>query len=287
MPRRAAPLLLALAVGCRPSLARLERGHHYDEAICGAAESAFPEEQVAKVIRRALDPAVHVAVVPREQLAAALGDAAPELDSVALLRITHDSNTIPLDRFDATFALRRGGEAAELQPSELATFAAVFKEHVPGPRTVGPGAVETAAHTIGTIGAVVLTVASLGLLGGLLRSRGPAPRSRTVYPTDQEIRAAAPRATRLFDAVAHLQTRHCTDQPGATCRTLALVPRPPEEPADLALEVRLRYSALCSWSGIRDDFTIPLPPGPTLEARLAAAFGQDLRRLSELRPAAR
>lgn len=308
MFRRAASLLLAPALACGPSLAQLERGHHYDEAICGAAERAFPEGQVAKVIRRALDPAVHVAAVPRAQLAAALGDDAPELERFVLLRITHDSNTIPLDRFFADFTLRSDqpfvrqptdpqagrypngaarpavpttsdGKAVSLEPTDLPRLAAVFAERVPGPYTVGPGAIESAMHTVGTIGAAIATIATLGIFGNLLRGRGSGPQSRTVYPTDAEIRHAAPRAARLFDAVAHLQTS-CPAKPGARCQTLALVPRPPDESAALVLELDLRYGSTCSFADVHEVLQIALPPGPTLEARLAAAFGDDMRRLA-------
>ncbi len=108
MRRRLALLLaLTLAPGCGASLARLERGHHYDEAICGAREQAFPEGQVAAVVRRALDPAIHVAVVPRERTA--------ELVEHALVRVTYDSNTIPLQGFDAAFNLVRAGSSRRRQ----------------------------------------------------------------------------------------------------------------------------------------------------------------------------
>lgn len=284
-------LLFALPLACGPSLARLERGHHYNEAICGVHERAFPEDQVKTIVRRALDPALHVAVVPRERLAGVLGDGVPELDQVALLRITYDSNTIPLASFDADVALRRGEEIVALTHAELPQFAAVFKENIPGPRTVGPDALDTAAHTVGVIGAAVVTVATLGIFN-LLRGVGSAPRSRTEYPTQEEIRAAAPRAAKLHDAVAHLgddATTYyggdCTLRPGSRCHTLSLIPRPPTEPDYLALTVYLRYTPACadfSRTNISETVTIPLPPGPTLEARLAAVFGADMRRLSDL-----
>lgn len=312
MLRRAASLVLAPALACGPSLAQLERGHHYDEAVCGAAERAFPEGQVAEVIRRALDPAVHVVAVPREQLAAALGDDAPELERFVLLRITHDSNTIPLDRFSALFTLRSDqpfvreptgpqpdgdpngaaisavrvwgdGNSVALEPTDLPRLAAVFAERVPGPYTVQPDALDKAIHAAGTVGAAIATIATLGLFGGLLRGRSAGPQPRTVYPTDTQVRRAAPRATRLFDAVAHLQTS-CRDKPGARCQTLALVPRPPDESAALVLELHLRYGARhgsgCSFAEVHEKLQIALPPGPTLEARLAAAFGDDMRRLA-------
>ncbi|MFY0539185.1 hypothetical protein [Nannocystis pusilla] len=308
MLRRAASLVLAPALACGPSLAQLERGHHYDEAICGAGERAFPEGQVAEVIRRALDPTVHVAAVPREQLAAALGDDAPELERFVLLRIVHDSNTIPLDHFFALFTLRSDqpfvraptdgdpngaavsavglwgdGKTVALQPTDLPRLAAVFAEHLPGPHAVQPDAIEKAMHAAGTVGAAIATIATLGLFGGLLRGRGAGPQPRTVYPTVAEIRRAAPRATRLFDAVAHLQTS-CRAKPGARCQTLALVPRPPDESAELVLELHLRYGAryggACSFADVHETLQLALPPGPTLEARLAAAFGGDMRRLA-------
>ncbi|MDC0722848.1 hypothetical protein [Nannocystis bainbridge] len=376
MLRRATSLALVPALACGPSLAQLERGHHYGEAICGAREGAFPEGQVAKVIREALDPAVHVAAVPHAQLVAALGDDAPELQRFVLLRITHDSNTIPLDYFTASFTLRsdrpfgatpnaageptptnatppgptpadatsdssaavattnhappgstpadaKGGPTTEpkgdpsigpttdamrdtstgpttadpsgaspllaaqaqkrvaLQPADLPQLAAVFGERLPGSRTVGPGAVESALHVVGVVSGVVVGIASLGLLGRSLRNR-PGPRAHTEYPTDAELRRAAPRAARLFDAVSHLQAS-CPVRPGARCHTLVLAPRPSDASAELALAVNLRYHSgrgeACGFAGLDETLEIALPPGPTLEARLHAAFGDDMRRL--------
>lgn len=287
--RRPAALLLALAAaapGCRASLARLERGHHYDEALCGARENAFPEGQVLEVLRRGLDPALHVAVVPRERT--------PELGERALVRVLYDSNEIPLRGFEARLRLRRGDRSQLLERLELAELAAALDERTPRPRTVGgdSGAglghalVET-GRAIGAVGAVILQVSTLGLFGRIFRGGGrtsssSSSSSHTIYPTEQEIRGAAPRGAALFDSVAHLQSSYCGEAPGATCRRLGLVDAPLLEQGELTLELDLRYRARCTWDGLVERLEIPLPPGPTLEARVHALFGDRMRRLAEL-----
>lgn len=284
--RRLALLLLAstLAPGCGASLARLERGHHYDEAICGVREQAFPEDQVAAVVRRALDPALHVAVVPRERTA--------ELAEHALVRVTYDSNTIPLYGFEATFQLVRGDRSQELAGVELERLASLLSERTPAPvvvggsgSSVGSGLVE-AGRAIGTVGALIFHVSTLGIFSGILRGGGRSSSSSsgptTIYPTTEEIRKSAPRAAALYDSVIHLDDRYCGDDPGKTCHVLGLVEAPAVEQGDLTLAIELHYSSRCDWNGIRDRLELPLPPGPTLAARVRAVFGDRMRRLSEL-----
>lgn len=287
--RCAITLLLALTIaapGCRASLARLERGHHYDEALCGAHEKFFPEGQVLEVVRRGLDPAIHVAVVPRERT--------PELGDRALVRVTYDSNQIPLRGFEASLRLRRGDRSQRLERLELVELAAALDERTPSPRTVGGSrgsglghALVETGRAIGAVGAVILHVSTLGILGNVFRGGGRTSSSsssgpRTIYPTEQEIRGAAPRGAALFDSVAHLQSSYCGDAPGATCRRLGLVDAPPVEQGELTLELDLHYRARCTWNGFVERLELPLPPGPTLETRVQALFGDRMRRLSEL-----
>lgn len=291
--RRTTALLLALALapGCRASLARLERGGHYDEAICGAYERAFPEDQVLQVLRRALDPGIHLAVLPR----ARTGD----LGERALVRATYDSNTIPLQGFSAELHLVRDGAAQTVATVDLEQLAHALDERTPSPRTIGPDGITRTAHAavevgraIGTVGALILHVSTLGIFGKIFGlpsgSSSPGPRSRTIYPTQAEIRAAAPRAAALHDAVAHLQDSYCSDKPGTTCHRLGLVPAPAAEQGELLLRLDLRYRARCEWRGLVDHLEIPLPPGDTLEDRVTAMFGDRMRRLSDLpvRPSA-
>ncbi len=288
MRRRLAMLLaLTLAPGCGASLARLERGRHYDEAICGVREQAFPEGQVAAVIRRALDPAIHVTVVPRERTS--------ELGEHALVRVTYDSNKIPLQGFDAAFHLVRGDDSRELAGVDLSRLALLMSERTPAPVVVGgsgsglgSGLVE-AGRAIGTVGALIFHVSTLGIFSGIFRGGGGRSSSAssssgptTLYPTTEEIRKAAPRAAALYDSVAHLDDRYCDDDPGTTCHVLGLVDAPTVEQGDLALAIDLHYTSRCDWSGIHDRLELPLPPGPTLEARVHAVFGDRMRRLSEL-----
>lgn len=289
MRRRLALLLaLTLAPGCRASLARLERGHHYDEAICGAREHAFPEGQVAAVLRRALDPALHLAVVPRERTA--------ELTEHAFVRVTYDSNKIPLYGFDAAFRLVRGDRSRELGRVDMSTIALLISERTPAPVVVGgdsgpglgSGLVE-AGRAIGAVSALIFHVSTLGIFSGIFGRGGGRSSSSssssgptTVYPTVAEIRKAAPRAAALHDAVSHLDDPYCGHAPGTTCHMLGLVDAPAVEQGDLVLEIELHYSSRCDWTGLTDRLELPLPPGPTLAARVQAVFGDRMRRLSEL-----
>lgn len=288
--RRLAALMLALALapGCRASLARLERGAHYDEALCAARERAFPEGQVFQVIRRGLDPAIHLAVVPRDRT----GD----LGNYALVRATYDSNTIPLQGFSAKLSLDRGDTSRTLSTVELEQLARILDERTPSPVTVGPSGASSAAsgivevgRAIGTVGALIFHVSTLGIFSGIFgrggggsSSSSSAPTSRTIYPSREELRRAAPRAAALHDAVAHLQDAYCSDDPGTTCHRLGLVDAPAVEQGDLFLEIELTYRSRCDWAGLTEYLVLPLPPGDTLEARVRAVFGDRMRRLSEL-----
>ena len=288
MRRRIALLLaLTLAPGCRASLARLERGRHYDEAICGAKEQAFPEGHVFEVLRRGLDPALHLAVVPRERT--------PDLARHALVRATYDSTRIPLDGFRADLRLRRGDAPIAVETVSVERLAAALDERTPVPHTVGGSsgsglgqALIDTGRAIGAVGGLILQISTLGLFGrvfgGGRRSYSSSSSSSayTVYPTQDEIRKAAPRAAALFDAVAHLQSSYCGDDPGATCHRLGLVEAPPTEDGDLVLELDLHYAARCTYPGLTERLDLPLPPGPTLEARVHALFGDRMRRLADL-----
>jgi len=275
--RRCLAVVLAGAVGCAPSLPRLERGHHYNEAICGAAEHAFSEADVLAALRRGLDPAVHVTTLAHADLVAAVGDELPELRDHALVHVVFDTNQIPLAHFDASFGVRRGDRVRGAEVVDLPAVAALLRESVPGPQTIGPSSVGQAASAIGTIGAVVLTVASLGLLRGLLRGGASSSGSRTITPTAEELRRSAPRASAVLDAVGHLRGR--CDRSGERCSTLLWIDRAAAADAALALTVELRYHG-CTY--LHDSFEIPLPAGTDLQARLDARFGAHMRRLSEL-----
>lgn len=295
MPRRCLLFALALALGCKPSLQKLASGHHYDEAVAGANEGALPEHEVAAVVRGALDPALHVAVVPRAQLAALLGADSPDLDRHALLRVVYDSNTVPLASFSLDLRLRFGEVHVDPRPADLQQLAAAFQEPLPGPRTVEPGALErgltsagNAMRVVGALGAMVLHISTLGLSSAVIGRDAMNPKmataqSRTEYPTGAELRRAAPRAASIVDAAAHLHG-HCTRDPGVRCSALLLVSDLPQGTGDAALELTLRYGR---FPQVFERLEVALPPGAILEDRLAARFGGAMRRLSELplRPA--
>lgn len=297
-PRRLAVLALAGLVACGPSLRRLQREHRYDQALCGAAEGAFPDEQVLRVVRDALGPAVHAAVIPHERLARALGGDLPELAGHALVRIVVSTNTVQLQSFSVAPTLVRAGTSIASEPADHRHLAALFQESVPGPTTTTPSAIGEAGRAIGTVGAVILTVASLGIFRGLLGSSSSSGSS-TSYPSQEEIRRRTPRTSALRDAIAHLDVpdhsyigisddlsqriprplvARC--DPGDTCSSLVLVARADLASGPLALRLGLHYGSRCG--GLSESVELPLPPGASLDERLAAVFGDRMRPLSEL-----
>ena len=229
-------LLLALALGCRPTLARLERDHRYDEALCGVREGAFPSGPVLAAIRRALDPAIHLTVVPPGR--------APELTAHALVRFVRSANLVhSLEGCTIDLRLRRGDRRSVFTFAGLPDLAAALGERLPEPR-VDAGLADP--------------------------------------PTEDQLRRAAPRAAALSDAVIHLWSRCAPDNLGGSCSDPLLVDAPAVEPDDLTLELDLTYRSRCEPDGLTERFDLPLPPGPTLEARVHALFGDRMRRLADL-----
>lgn len=127
----------------------------------------------------------------------------------------------------------------------------------------------------------------------LLRDRPDTPAStRTEYPTEEEYDRAAPLAAALFRLGADCRPRpqfgpQSGPPPFYRCAFVA-VPRPESE-ARAELHARLRFAyavgsgrdARCT---LRTELVIPLPAGPTVEDRLAAALGGGRRRLLDWLP---
>lgn len=270
-------ITLTTALGCAPSLARLERGHHYNEAVCGAAEGALPKAAVAASVRRALDPALHLAVVPHAALVAATGDPLPELQHHTLVRVTLNTRQIDLGSVHGTVSLRRGADIIEPIDVDHPQLVALLGETLPQPRTVRPGPIAQLFDAVGVAIGVAVHVGTLGAVPGVALT---APSgARTVYPDSDDMRRAAPRTSSLLAAIAHLHGR-CTSQPGTTCHELMIfdVPALASDPLTVVLE--LGYASSCTT--IFDEIAIPLPPGPTLADRVTAHFGGALARVEVL-----
>ncbi|MFO0578291.1 MAG: hypothetical protein U1A78_30160 [Polyangia bacterium] len=149
--------------------------------------------------------------------------------------------------------------------------------------------------SLGTARQPVLNYRPLQATESLLRDRADTPGgTHTEYPTEEELDRAAPLAAALFRLGAECRPRSPFGPPSGPlpfyrCAFVA-VPRPPAEgEARAELQARLRFAyavgsgrdARCT---LRTELRIPLPAGPTVEERLAAALGGGRRRLLDWLP---
>ncbi len=304
---RAARFALAVAalattpLSCAPSLPSLVRDRHYLDALCGASEER-PSQPALETVQRALDADVHPQLHATVASRAMLQRAAPALSErvaseTVALRVTVRTNAVyPIEYVELTPRLVRASSAVPAVALDYASLAVFTHEIVPRGRVSGgPGPIEGfvygvagATHAVARSSALVLDLATLGFFnfGGML---GSAPRagSRATYtpPSRAELERAIPDALRLSIALRD-ERRECR-RLGADCATWLLYARPADEatgPYALELEFDASSTLSCRRPGPRSArvWQIPLPPGPTLEARVDALFGEAMRPVAAL-----
>lgn len=166
-------LVLGLA-GCAPSAQSLVHHHHDREALC-ALDGADADDQVIlrEGLERDLAPRVEVARI----------DVGP--DGFHAMQVRVATNAIPIDEL----RLRAVPANEDVVPWGLHSLAELTREKLPSSREVTAGPVEGFA----TFFIAALTV-------GLVRLEITKPH--TEYPSDSEIRAAAPQAYELSRMLA-------------------------------------------------------------------------------------
>ena len=292
--------LLASCAGCAPRLDQLLATRQLDEAVCAAEQASERQRAAAAGILRWLRPALHLHVVTRPELARVLGDDAAKrvLAKVIIVRLRHDSNSVPLAEFDLSLTLDAGDNPMASVALEREALARITGETLPGEVqvTYGPGRAEDterAARAVAKVGGKLLDAVTLGATSKIQIVRPPSsPSSSGSYmrdPTAAEYRRKAPVTEALYQA---LQVPYCEQRPGQACdRFFAWSRQAPTGP--LALMVETSFSAPgyerdadnetmprdCRWS---HTVRVPLPPGPNVGARISCCFGDRMRYLHEL-----
>lgn len=215
-----APLLLASAA-CAPSIPRLVERHHYREALC-ALPSADPEDE--RLIRDALrrDLGAQVMVTTEEiQLADAPSDNAGLPPAIVVARVHVATNALPLD----TLRLNVEPEAGSAEPANLKSLAALTRETLPAPRQVTPSTAEELIFG-------VLAVATFGVL------RIEPAGSHTEYPSEAEIKRAAPRASALSERLQSSCSQPAAEGVAVRCTSTFVMRRDGPSPVVFTLAFR-------------------------------------------------
>jgi hypothetical protein len=269
----------------------LERGQ-YTEALCAVQAFDQTEHRTAltRSLREALDPAIHLHGVSKEELSALIGDRAERLlERAVVLRTRHDSRMVNLERFELATALSTPGRETEPLPLTLETLADLTQEVLPEAQTVEygpskPRQIADAAQNVGHVGASLIELLTLGVIP-LSKLVPAAPHrasgSHTIDPTKSELVEAAPVAARVQAA---LDSRGYQGDPGITYDSFAVWRRPPRG-APVKLTIVSRYSGYSPEGDCEliDGIEIGLSPNQTIEQSIRSLFGNRMRRLSELR----
>lgn len=299
-PRRATAWLGAVwllgASGCAPSLPTLVHDRHYDEALCATALRAGTPERdrvfVAAGLARDAAPSVHVHAVTAEELRAAVGSKGERLArELVILRTLVDTNRLSSVDFRFTLALHDGRSYLKEHSLSREVLAARVGERVPPSRTVTVqrGGLRLRKIDVWLLFAGLAEGATLGIVP-VTRLTGHVVRAptitRTLPPSDAEFRKAAPAAEMLYRSLA--AEPRAGDRSYPPAQDVSLWERPAGA-AHPSLHIRWRYETSCRGTTARleQQLVLPLPPGPTLEARVNALFGDRMRSLSELAALAR
>jgi hypothetical protein len=271
---------LALVAACAPTQRRLLAGHHYEEALRGAARGDIDGGEVLAAIERDLEPGLHMQAVPASELRAHLGGNLG-VDGLVLVRVIHDANQIPIDRLEVSLSLlHRSTLLPPIEP-DRDTLAALTGETLPTATvTVTPST--TRYKPVGfleLLGRVTVNVVTVGLIHPVI----PIVPSETVGgsvitqpPSESAYQQQIPVAEALRQ---WLQPASCNGGLGQLCRSYSLWPRPRlggEAPLELAVSISV---------GGRGDtailYRLAIPPG-ALEGGLMAMFGDRERTLEDL-----
>ncbi len=311
-PRRC---LVALAVmvlsglGCHANVEKLTDARAYEEAMCGAAHYSRRPEQKLELVGQALDrdarPRLHLGTIAPAQLEAAYGEVGRRFsEQVVLVRGTTAIDEVGVDDFGLTLTLV--GPSGPI-PEEVATrelLALHTGEAIPAGEVVHTpsrrrfvterwGRRPIMGWVAGALEVSTLLLVPVTVMTG--HTRIDPASSRTIPPTEDEIASATPVATSLARA-AEAQSLARNDL-GLETSTVFLWPRLEDETVPLSIVVEWAYATgKCTPPGaqlrrtsqrsahVARSVRLPLPPGPTLEARITAAFGDRVQPLVRAAP---
>jgi hypothetical protein len=283
---RTLTLLLAVLAACAPAQRRLLAARQYPEALAGVDEGALDGGAVLSTIAGDLELGAHLQAVPSDMLRATLPGSPAGFDDLALVRVIHDSHTIPLAAYEVSFALLQAGAPVPAVDTSIAALARRSGETLPKDQVIEHEGttdyrlvVRTRRPLLEIFARVLVNVATVGLLHPvvpIVRDHGSPAYSEVRRPTPDDYAQNSPAAESLLRWL----TPAACDRPGQRCEQYVLWPRELTGPLELLVVVRIgwyRHGALL--------YRVPLPPGP-LEQGLLAVFGDRMRPLDELTRAA-
>ncbi len=298
------PCLLAGALGCHPDVEGLTEARAYDEALCGATYYSRHPDRDLPVVAAALDrdarPRLHLATISPVELEAAYGDVGRRFSEQAVLvRGTTAIDQVGVEDFGLSLTLTGPTGPILEHPPSRELLASYTGEAFPAGEVIErrsrrrlvqarwqkrplmgwvAGALE--ASTLFIVPVTVITGHSTYDPGG----------TSVIPPSEDEVAAAVPVATSLARAAE--EQSYMRSELGLETAEVFVWDRPADETAPLALVVEWAYATgNCTPRGaqLKRSYTrtahvtrsvrIPLPPGPTLEARIAAAFGDRVQPL--------
>jgi hypothetical protein len=280
---------LALAVilcGCAPTTSSLVASRNFNEAVCSVDGSSPPADRQALIdeLDRALEPAVHVHAVTRQELEAVAGaDAAGAvLGRTVLLNLVSQANRAPLEQLSIRMAVLTRDKA--LRPLvEREQLAAIFGEVLPA--TSGPAGTPEERRAAGLQDMVGVTarLVSLGVLRPKLSDR-PRRGEGSDEPTPEDYFEAAPKTETVH---RNLGEKVGCGQPGSLCRNLHAFVRPPDKTVPTRLSFVVSYAASgrdgrLDGCQVSEEIEVALPAGHTLEERIARVFANRTVRLRDL-----
>ena len=276
-------LILALTglAACAPSQRRLLRGHHYEEALVALERGVVDEAAVLAAIEGALEVGMHMQAVPAAALRAQLPGQPAVAEELALVRVIHDANEVPLQRFELSLSLLQGDSLFPPLAASRPVLAALTGETLPDATVIEhPGT--TTYKRIGFLqflGRLTLNIVTVGLIHDalpLVPSTRTSGYSETIEPGVDDYMRASPVAESLW---RWIEPTRCDGGALDRCRFYLLWRRPPvgaAVPVELAVSVTLGGT---SDAAILYRFAIP---AGTLEQGLAQMFGDRVRSLAEL-----
>lgn len=284
-----------------PPLSRLTDQRAFDQAMCAAQHARQPDEAlrfVGERIDEQARPRLHLYAVPEAELQRSLGEAGARLaERAVVVRAVAAIDDVQVDDFELRVLLVDNEGPIAAIPPHVEQIAALTEETIP------PNEVEVIAsrrhvqwgrmrqRPLLGVGAALLEASTLFMVpvtemtGHVRRTPG---RVTVIEPTEAEVTASAPAASMLAAEAARLS--HVRYDGGQEVASVWLWPRPSS--GELRVVIEWSYAALgCAGSRPRmrrDPLSsaevvrtveLALPPGPDLESRLAARFGDRMQPL--------